>query len=184
MTDLPTDVTERAERLTRLAREAVDDAEADAYRGERNDLLAEYDYTARIREEKTGEVLVCHPDEWVEEGVIRPDRIDDIDRGVEIQLSGPGDPDVWKEIDEQNRAVVDAVADAHGSVHGANASALADFMGNHYAKLISEATADELREFREEYFSRNAWPTDEQRSVVEQSVRLTVEEAGGRLPDN
>jgi len=184
MTDLPADVIDRAERLTRLAREAVDDAEADAYRTEREDLLADHGYTARIRTEDTGEVLVCHPREWVEDGVIRPDRIDDVDRGVEVQLSGPGDPDEWEEVEQRNRDVVETVAEEHGEPHGATAAALADFMGNHYAKPIAEATPDELREFREEYFPRNAWPTDEQQSVLDRSVELTVDAADDRVPDS
>lgn len=183
MTDLPTDVTEEAERLTRLAREAVDDAEADAYRTERDEMLAEYDYTARIRNDETGDVLVCHPVEWVDDGVIRPERVDDIDRGAEIRLSGPGDPDEWAEIDAANRAVVEAVTEAYGETHGANAELLADFMGNHYAKPISEATPDEIQEFRDDYVRRNAWPTEEQQSVLDQSIRLTIEEAGGRTPE-
>ncbi|MBV0900644.1 DUF7108 family protein [Haloarcula salina] len=184
MTDLPADVIDRAERLTRLAREAVDEAEADAYRAEREDCLAEHGYTARVRSEDTGDVLVCHPREWVDDGVIRPGRIEDVDRGVEVQLSGPGDPDEWETVDERNRAAVDAVAEEHGEPHGATAAALADFMGNHYAKPIADATPDELREFREEYFPRNAWPTDEQRSVLERSVELTVDAADSQLSDS
>ncbi|WP_424003102.1 DUF7108 family protein [Haloarcula salina] len=184
MTDLSADVIDRAERLTRLAREAVDDAEAEAYRAERTECLSEHGYTARIRSEDTGEVLVCHPREWVEDGVIRPERIDDVDRGVEVQLSGPGDPDEWETVDERNRAVVDAVTEDHGEVHGANAAALADFMGNHYAKPIADATPDELREFREEYFPRNAWPTNDQRAVLERSVELTVDAAAGGVSDS
>lgn len=184
MTDLPEDLTEEAERLTRLAREAVEEAEADAYRDERTALLDEYDYTARIRSEDTGDVLVCYPDEWVEDGVVRPDRVADTDRGVEIRLSGPGDPDEWSEVEAQNREVVKRVRDEHGEVHAETARALADFMGNHYAKPIAEVTPAELAEFQTEYFPRNVWPTDEQRSRLDESVRLTVAAAGGRLPDS
>jgi hypothetical protein len=181
MTDLPADTVDEAERLTRLAREAVDDAEATAYRAERDQLLDAHGYTSRIRNEDTGDVLVCHPQEWVEDGVIRPELVEDTDRGVEVRLSGPGDPDDWEDIEAQNSRVVEAVRETHGAVHGETARALADFMGNHYAKPIAEATEDELREFREQYFPRNAWPTDEQRSLLEKSVRLTVEKADGRL---
>ena len=183
MTELPEDTIEEVERLTRLAREAVDDAEATAYRAERAGLLDEYGFTARIREEDTGEVLVCYPSEWVEDGVIRPERVEDTDRGVEVRLSGPGDPDERDEVDRRNRDVVAAVRATPGEAHAATARALADFMGNHYGKPIAEATGDELAEFREEYFPRNAWPSDEQRSLLGESVRMTVEEAGGRLPD-
>jgi hypothetical protein len=183
MTELPEDTIEAAERLTRLAREAVDEAETAAYRADRESVLDEYGYTARVREEDTGEVLVCYPAEWVEDGVIRPERVEDTDRGVEIRLSGTADPENWASVEEQNSEVVDAVREAHGEVHGQTARALADFMGNHYGKPIADATADELREFREDYFPRNAWPTDEQRSLLEKSVRVTVKEAGGRVPE-
>ncbi|QIO22320.1 rnhA operon protein [Haloarcula sp. JP-L23] len=183
MTDLPSETVDEVERLTRLAREAVDEDEAAAYRAERAALLDERGYTSRIREEDTGEVIVCHPAEWVEDGVIRPDRVEDTDRGVEVRLSGPEAPDEWDAVEEQNRRVVDAVRADHGDVHGATADALADFMGNHYAKPIADATTDELREFREEYFQRNVWPTDEQRALLEESIRVTVEKAGGRLPE-
>ncbi|WP_324663014.1 DUF7108 family protein [Haloarcula sediminis] len=177
MPDLPADTRDEAERLTRLARQAVDEGAVATYRDQRAALLDEHDYEARIREEDTGDVLVCYPSEWVEDGVIRPDRVEDTDRGVEIRLSGPGDPDEWNEVEEQNRAVVEAVRDEHGDAHAATARALADFMGNHYAKPIAEATPAELAEFREEYFPRNVWPTEKQRALLEDSVQLAVEEA-------
>jgi len=177
MTDLPADTVDEAERLTRLAREAVDDDEAAAYTEQRAALLAQHDYTARVREDDTGDVLVCHPQEWVEDGVIRPDLVEDTDRGVERRLSGPGEPDEWDDVDAANRAVVETVTDEHGEIHGATAEALADFMGNHYAKRIAAATPDELEEFRTDYFPRNAWPTDHQRELLDESVSLTVETA-------
>ncbi|WP_276271041.1 DUF7108 family protein [Haloarcula litorea] len=182
MTDLPAETVTEVERLTRLAREAVDEGAAAAYREERASLLADHGYTARIREGDTGDVLVCYPTDWVEDGVVRPDRIDDTDRGVEVRLSGPGDPDEWDEVEERNRAVAERVAAEHGDPHGTTAHALADFMGNHYGKPIAEATEDELAEFREEYFPRNAWPTERQQALLEESVQLTVEEAGSRFP--
>jgi hypothetical protein len=177
MPEIPADRLDEVERLTRLARQAVDEGAAAAYRDQRAALLAEYDYDARIREEDTGDVLVCYPSEWVEDGVIQPDIVDDTDRGVEIRLSGPGDPDEWAEVEEQNRAVVERVRAEHGDAHAATARALADFMGNHYAKPIAEATPEELAEFREEYFPRNAWPTDRQRALLDDSVQLAVEKA-------
>jgi hypothetical protein len=179
MPDLPEDTVDEAERLTRLAREAVDEGAAAAYREQRAALLDEHGYEARIREEDTGEVLVCYPGEWVEDGVIQPDNVEDTDHGVEVRLSGPGDPEEWDEVEAQNRVVVERVRENHGEVHAETARALADFMGNHYAKPIDEATPDELAEFREEYFTRNVWPTDEQRSLLEDSVRVAVEEADG-----
>jgi len=179
---MPPEVVDEAERLTRLARDAVVDEEVAAYREHRADLLDDHDYTARVREDDTRDVLVLHPDEWVVDDTVHPERIDDLDRGVEVPLSGPGEGDDWEVIDLHNRELVEAVRDEHGDTHAANAAALADFMGNHYAKPIDSATRGELKEFLDDYYRRNAWPTPEQRSVVEESVRLTFAVAGERCP--
>jgi hypothetical protein len=175
--ELPEETVEQAERLTRLAREAVDDAEAAAYREERADLLADRGFTARVREDDAGETLVLHPDEWTEDGVIRTDRIEDTSRAVEVSLSGPGDPDEWDAVDERNREVVARVRETHGEVHGDNAEAFADFMSNHYARPVESATDDEIAEFLSEYFPRNAWPSEKQRATVEDSLELVFEVA-------
>jgi len=179
---LPEDVVDEAERVTRLAREAAVEAEREAYLDHRADLLDAHDYTARIRDDEASEVLVLHPEEWVEDGTIRTERIEDVSRGIEVPLSGPGANDDWDEIDAYNRAIVETVRDAHGETHAENVAALADFAGNHYAKPITELAADELREFTAEYFRRNAWPTDEQRDVVKKSVELAFDAADERCP--
>jgi hypothetical protein len=176
--ELPPEVVDEAERLTRRAREAVDEAERAGALRARGRLLADHGFTARVRSDENREVLVLHPAAWVEDGSIRPGRIEDIDRGVERPLSGPGDED-WKTVDAHNRELARAVEQAHGPVHGANAQALADFASNHYGKRIEELTGEELALFLEEYYRRNVWPTDDQEAVVEQSVRLTVERADG-----
>lgn len=171
---LPHDVVRRAERLTRRAREAVDDNEAAAYRETRDGMVAEYDYRTRIREDDS-DVLVLYPDEWMADGTVQLDAIDDLDRGIERPLEGPGDGDHWEAIETHNRDIADDVERSHGQIHGANAHALADFMSNHYAKQIEQATGDELREFLDEYFPRNAFPTDEQQAVVETSLEYVFE---------
>ncbi|WP_336345448.1 DUF7108 family protein [Halalkalicoccus ordinarius] len=170
MADLPDDVIEEAERLTRLAREVPTDEEAALYRDRRETLLADHAFTARVREGDATETLVLHPEEWVEDGTIRPERIDDTDRAIEVHLSGPADPDDWGIIEEHNRAVARRVREEHGDVHGANADAFADFMGNHYARRVGTATPRERAEFLTEYFVRNAWPSEEQKTVVELSL--------------
>ncbi|WP_459192609.1 DUF7108 family protein [Halosimplex sp. J119] len=181
--DLPPEpVVEEAERLTKLAREAVVDEEAAAYRSDRDERLAEHDYTARVREDETRDVLVLHPEEWIEDGQIRTDRIENVDRGIEVPLSGPGEGDDWEEIDEYNREIVADVRAERGDDHAANVATLADFMGNHYAKPIHDATAAELAEFLNDYYPRNAWPTPEQRAVVEKSVVAAFEVADERCP--
>jgi hypothetical protein len=168
MTDLPREAVAAAERLTRLARRAVDDAEAAAYERDREERLAEHGFTARIRE--SDDTLVLHPTEWLDGDTARMDRIEDTDRAVELSLSGSGDPESWDEVETHNAAVVERVAERAGEVHAANARAFADFMGNHYARQVETATAAELAEFLTEYFPRNAWPSDEQRDAVEQSL--------------
>lgn len=174
---LPETAIERAERLTRHLRNAVDDGERAVYRRERDALLGAHGYDARVRAGETGETLVLYPAEWTDEGTIRTDRIDDTGRAVERPLSGPGSGADWAEIDEHNRAIAARVRERHGEVHGETATAFAEFMSNHYAKPIERATPDEREEFRTEYFPRNAWPTDEQRERLAASVRLTVEAA-------
>jgi hypothetical protein len=179
--ELPADVRDEAERLTRLAREAVDENEREAYLRRRDDRLAGRGFRARLREDD--DTLVLHPEEWVDDGVIRPGRIDDIDRAVEIPLSGVGDPDDWAAVEEHNAELVAAVRGAHGPTHAANARAFADFMGNHYARRVESATADQVREFLKEYFPRNAWPDDDQRAVVARSIELLFDAADADCPD-
>jgi hypothetical protein len=178
--EVPPAVVNEAERLTRLAREAVDDAEATAYIEDRDELAAEYDFAARVREDED-DTLVLYPKEWVEDGTVHPDRIEDIDRGIERPLEGSGSAEDWATIEAENREAAETVAADHGTVHGQNAHALADFAGNHYAKPIAELTREETREFLEEYFPRNAFPSDDQKAVVEESVALAAEAAGGDI---
>jgi hypothetical protein len=180
--DLPTEVVAEAERLTRLARQAVDPGAAAAYRERRDELVTERGFTPRVREDDPGETLVLYPEEWVADGTIRPDRIEDTDRAAEVSLSGPGDPEEWQRVDEHNRELVAAVREDHGDAHGDNAAALADFAGNHYAKEIESLTAAELREFVDDYYRRNVWVPEERRSVVAESIRLVYEAAGVQAP--
>ncbi|MDS0474909.1 rnhA operon protein [Natrinema sp. 1APR25-10V2] len=181
--ELPRGVVDEVERITRLERTAVDENEADAYDARRDDLLDEHDFTSRIRDDDGDDVLVLHPAEWHEDGVIRTDRIDDIDRAVEIPLEGTSDPDDWETVDARNRDLVEAVRADHGDVHGDNAALLADFAGNHYAKPIASLTSEELAEFRTEYFVRNAWPSEKQQEMIEESIELVFEVAGEPNPD-
>ena len=183
MTELSDDVVDEAVRLTRLARGAVDENEAAAYRRERARLLDEHGYEARIRTDDGHSVLVCYPADWVTDDVVDTDRIQDVDRAVERPLTGAGDPDDWAAVDVHNRELAAAVETEHGPVHGATADAFADFMGNHYARPLETAGERECGEFLEEYLPRNAWPSDEQRAVAPTSLRLTLEEAGAEPPD-
>jgi hypothetical protein len=168
MTDLPREVRDEAERLTRLARRAVDENEAAAYERDRDERLAAFDYTARVRTDD--DTLVLHPVEWLDGEAARIERIENTDRAVEIPLSGSGDASEWESVERHNTEVVERVRERAGAVHAANARAFADFMSNHYVRRVETATAAELREFLTEYFPRNAWPSDEQRDAVERSL--------------
>lgn len=176
-TELPDAVVDRAETLTRRARNAVDGNERAAYLAERDALLEDRGFTARVRREDGDATLVLYPEEWLVDGVVRVDRVEDTDRAVEVRLSGTGSGDDWEAVEAHNRAVAERVHEEHGPVHGKTAHAFADFMSNHYAKAIEKATPEEREEFRTDYFPRNAWPTDEQRAALEESLRLVVETA-------
>jgi len=174
---VPAAVADEAERLTRLAREAVDDNEAAARRERCDDLLAEYGFTARIRDDDGDAVLVLHPEEWLVDGVVDIERVDDTDRAVERRLSGTGDGEDWERVAAHNRRVAERVEREHGRPHGENADALATFASNHYAKPIGKLTPAEREEFLSEYFPRNAWPTAEQSAAVEESVDIVLDVA-------
>ena len=167
----------RVERLTRLARAAVDEDEAAAYREERAAILANRGFDTRLREEGEGEVLVLHPEEWEVEGTIRPERIEEIDRAVEIRLTGAADPEDWASVEAHNRALAKRVRANYGEVHGENAEAFADFMSNHYARRVETASEREREEFLTDYFVRNAWPSTDQRAAIERSLALVIEAA-------
>jgi hypothetical protein len=175
--ELPAEVADEAERLTRLARDAVDPNEAAAYRERRGDMLAEYGFTARVRGEGAEATLVLHPDSWVVDGDVVPSRIEDTDRAVERPLEGAVDTAEWDAVAAHNEAVAETIAEAHGEPHGANAEAFATFMSNHYARPVEQATDRMREEFLEEYFPRNAWPDDDQRAAVAESLELVARAA-------
>lgn len=183
MTDLPAAVIDEAERLTRLARRTSDPNEAAAYRSDRDQQLAEYGYTARIRSEESREVLVLYPDDWMQNGTAQLDAIEDTSRAVERVLTGPGEETTYDDVMAHNQRLVDAVEDEAGPVHAANAAAFATYMANHYVRPMESASDAELEEFRSEYYPRNAWPTAEQRAVLTESLAYVFAAAEREPPD-
>lgn len=171
---LPESVIETAERLTRRARQASDPDVSQRLHDERRRLLAHFGYRARVREDDRA-VLVCYPTDWVVDGTVRPERVEDVDRGIERPLEGPGTVEDWEALAAANFELADRVETEYGEVHGANVRELAKFMNNHYSKPVETATRAELREFLEEYYPRNAWPSAEQRSCVETSIEYAFE---------
>jgi len=182
MPELPDTAVDEAERLTRLALRASDDDEAAAYRERRESVLGEHGYAARERDDDGHVTLVCYPRSWLDDdGVVRMDAVDP-SMAVERPLSGPGDPERWDDVAERNRETARRVHEEHGSVHGETATALAEFASNHYAKPVEALTREELAEFREEYFERNAWPSDAQRERVRESLRYAFAVRDEELP--
>jgi len=161
---LPEAVIARAVELTHRARRGDDGARAD-----REAVLADHGYTARVRTGDTAAVLVLHPAAWAADEPVDPDAVNP-DMAVEVPLDG-GDYDA---VDRFNREVVARVRDRHGPPHGATATALADYMGNHHATRIDAASAAHLSTFREEYLPRNAWPSDAQLEAAAESISLAV----------
>ncbi len=182
MSELPESVIEQAVRLTRLARAAVDENEAMAYQAERDEKLAAYGFRARVREETTGAVLVCYPTEWLDDGTVQLEAIEDQSRAVERTLAGPEHNHQFEEVDTHNRELVAQIRETGGPAHAANAAAFADFMSNYYVRPMESASAAEVNEFLSEYYPRNVWPTSEQETIVEDSLRLVFETAGETPP--
>lgn len=176
---LPEAVVSEAERLTALAAEAVDDAAKAAYRRERDRLVADHDYTARLRDEDR--TLVLYPDEWVTDGTVQFDKIDDTDRAIEVPL-GPQEGDSWAEVEAHNQSIVEAVSKDASALHAKNVRAFADFMGNHYLQPLDTATAEQLTEFYAEYYPRNAWASERQQALVEESIRMAFSHADASYP--
>jgi hypothetical protein len=169
MPELSEDVVAEARRLARLARNASEDAAADAYRDRLDELLADHDRVARVRDADA--TLVCYPADWADDdGTVHPTDVEDPDRAVEVSLAGGGEQGDYEEAAERNAELVERVAAEYGDVHAENAAAFAAFMNNHYARPMDTATDTEREEFREEFFPRNAWPSDEQRAVLEDSL--------------
>ena len=182
--DVPTEAVDEAERLTRLAREATDPDEAQRYRMRRERIADDYGYAVRIRE--TDDTLVLYPDEWIEAGTVQFDSVEDTDRAVEVSLSGPGDADRYREVAAYNDAVAETVAEIApaetAETHAATARSFAAFMSNHSVRPVDESSPEMREEFSEEFFPRNAWPTDEQRRHVAASLEL-VDRAAAEIED-
>jgi hypothetical protein len=179
--EVPESVVDEAERLTRLARDATDPEERTSYERDRDERLEPYDFVARYRAED--DTLVVHPAEWVVDDAVHPELIVDIDRAIERSLTGAGDEADWGAVEAHNAEVVAAVRESADDRHARNARAFADFMGNHYARKVETASGGEIREFLDEYYPRNAWPTDEEKAVIAQSLEMVFDAADAELPE-
>jgi hypothetical protein len=181
MPELPQSTFEAARAMTRVLRR---DTHPDtvAIRERRETLLARHGYTARVREDESGPVLVCYPEAWVEDGTFQPEELESTENAVEGRLSRAPHGDGWAGIASHNRELADRVAERFGEPHGETAAAFGTYMANHHESPVEGATATEIEDFRHEYFPRNAWPSAAQREAVATSLRHLFAVAGEPFP--
>jgi hypothetical protein len=181
MPEIPRLVVETARAMTRAARRETHD-DPDRLRCRRNRLLARYDYAARVRGEESGAVLVCYPEDWVEDGVYQPEAVTSTDDAVERSLWSTDRDDDWETAAAHNRDLAATVRDRHGEVHGANAAAFGTYMANHHTARVEAATAEQVRDFLEEYYPRNEWPSAQEAAAVRESLEHLFAAAGEPFP--
>lgn len=141
----------------------------------RDNILEEYNYVARVRQED--DTLVLYPKGWLdEEGKVDLSIIEDTNRAIERSLGGVDKNADWDEIEKQNSKIVSQIHEDYSEEHAKNVRAFADFMGNYYLKKITEATEDEKKQFKNEYYVRNVWSGSEQESILEESLELLENE--------
>lgn len=165
---------ETAGRILELTRQLRDESNSDL-ETRRVRLLDAAGVCAYEREDEHGTTLVLYPSDWVgDDGLVDPASVDDLEAAVELPLETRRTEEMWDEIEAHNRAVAEAVTDRHGPVHGATASTLGTYLGNHHLRRIENATAAELQTFREDYLVRNAWPSHEQLTLLGRSLEFTL----------
>lgn len=170
---LPDKTVDQVVSLTLNARES-DDTEND-YIQKRDDILERHGYTARIREED--DTLVLYPLDWIDDGgEVDFSQIQDTNRAIEESLSGVNEGADWENIEETNSEIVSEVREEYGDTHAENIRAFADYMGNHFLKVVTEATKEEKEQFKEEYYIRNVWSNESQESALEESLDLIDED--------
>lgn len=170
------DAVERIRELTRHIRKADGRETIRDLNRRRERLLTAMGAHLHVRDDAPP-VLVLSPDDWVDDGTVHPDRIDDRSRACEVPLDPEAEPATWEAVMEANMAVAEAVERRHGPDHGANAEALAAYLSNHHLRRIDAATEAELRTFLTEYYPRNVWPTSHQAAIVRASVERAREVA-------
>lgn len=171
--ELPLAIREEILQLAREERTSPFDGRK-TLRAEREKLLTEYGFSSRFREDEGGVVLVCFPTSWLKDGKLDRESVSDLDRAVELPITGSDDPATWREIARENERIAEAVNNRHGETHGKNAASFADFMNNHRARPIHRATEDDIAEFLTDYFPRNVWPSPEQKHAIDESIRLAM----------
>jgi hypothetical protein len=182
MPDLPDSVIETARAMTRAARRGTH-AEPSALRSRRDDLLGSYGYSARLREDENGPVLVCYPESWLQNGVFQPEELESTANAVQEPLFSAPAVDGWDAIQAHNTELATTVKREFGDTHGANAEAFGTYMANHHKARIEAATATAVTHFLSVYYPRNVWPSPAQAAVVESSLEKLFAVAGESYPE-
>ena len=132
-------------------------------------IVGDAGYRWRMREADS--TMVCVPITWFEDEVIVPERVDTAD-AIEIECapSAAG----YDAVAAANAEVAAAVGAAYGAAHGENAAIIARFMTAHLRRPIASMTEADRVAFSE-FYLRNAWPSDDAKEVIDQSVKITRE---------
>lgn len=154
----------------RLTREALAGDEEAAR--EREELVRRHGFRARYREDDR--VLVLYPEDWLEDGEVVLDEVEEVERAMEVDLEGEIE---WSEARRKNEEVLGEFEDRFGDSHAFNARAFMEYLENHYSTSIHEASDRLVEEFLSEYYPRNVWPPEEAEDCVEESVELLLETA-------
>ena len=117
-------------------------------------LAAENGFVARLRDDET---LVLYPDDWVVDGKVDLERIDDTDRAYEIPLSEKGES--WEDVHSYNSDVIEKLSEMEEitETEVSNAEYFVEFVENHYILPVDEVSQKHVREFLEDYYPRNVW---------------------------
>jgi hypothetical protein len=160
------DWVDEAARLTRVALSGNDDA-----REERNDLVSERGYDARLRDDG---VLVLYPADWIDEDGVVDMEAFDADEAYEVPLDGGGFDDAR----EKNEALLDEFVEEVDDSVAFNAREFAEFCENHHAVAVEDASQKHVDRFVNDYYVRNVWTNDEVEERVEEALGALLREAG------
>lgn len=163
---------ERVVDLTRSLESIPEGPDRERLLDRRRRLLDSLSMCCHVRRGPIGDVVVLFPASWVVGGTVELDRIDDIDEAIERPLDDQTTEDDWAAIHEHNLAIAEAVERRCGPVHGETVRALATYLSNHHLCRIEDATPTQLETFKEDYFERNAWPTEEQGVLLDRSIEM------------
>jgi len=154
------------EQLRRLGQAHLDGEDmADAI----DEIVRCAGYRWRIREADS--TLVCVPGTWFNDGVVMPERVDTAE-AIEIECAPSATG--YDAVATANAEVAAAVSAAYGPTHGENAAIIARFMSAHMRRPIASMTEADRAAF-DEFYRRNAWPSDDAKEVITQSVKLMRE---------